>query len=157
VGPGSTVYIAGAGPVGRAAAASARLLGASCIVVGDMNRERLALVKEAGYEVVDLSLDVPLRDQIRAIVGVAEVDCGVDCVGFEAHGCGRDAARDQPDAVVNGLFSVVRSGGGIGVPGVYTGNDPAPPPPQPRRVAWSSISDTPGSNRYRLPRVNVRS
>src|SRR5690242_18383158 len=30
VGPGSTVYVAGAGPVGLAAAASARLLGAAC-------------------------------------------------------------------------------------------------------------------------------
>jgi glutathione-independent formaldehyde dehydrogenase len=34
---GSTVYIAGAGPVGRCAAAGARLLGASCIIVGDIN------------------------------------------------------------------------------------------------------------------------
>jgi glutathione-independent formaldehyde dehydrogenase len=127
VGPGSTVYIAGAGPVGRAAAASARLVGASCIVVGDTNRERLALVKEAGYEVVDLSLDVPLRDQIQSIVGLPEVDCGVDCVGFEAHGYGRDAAREQPDAVLNGLLSVVRPGGGIGVPGVYTDNDAGAP------------------------------
>jgi glutathione-independent formaldehyde dehydrogenase len=31
VGTGSTVYIAGAGPVGRCAAAGAQLLGASCI------------------------------------------------------------------------------------------------------------------------------
>jgi glutathione-independent formaldehyde dehydrogenase len=37
--PGSTVYIAGAGPVGRCAAASAHLLGASCIIVGDSNQE----------------------------------------------------------------------------------------------------------------------
>jgi threonine dehydrogenase-like Zn-dependent dehydrogenase len=37
VGAGSTVYIAGAGPVGRCAAASAYLLGASCIIVGDEN------------------------------------------------------------------------------------------------------------------------
>ena len=41
---GSTVYIAGAGPVGRCAAASARLLGASCIIVADRFRERLDLV-----------------------------------------------------------------------------------------------------------------
>ena len=49
---GSTVYIAGAGPVGRCAAAGARLLGASCIIVGDVNQERLALVQKAGYEIV---------------------------------------------------------------------------------------------------------
>ncbi|MEO6016220.1 MAG: alcohol dehydrogenase catalytic domain-containing protein, partial [Polaromonas sp.] len=37
VGPGSTVYVAGAGPVGLAAAASARLLGAAVVIVGDVN------------------------------------------------------------------------------------------------------------------------
>ena len=35
--PGSTVYIAGAGPVGLAAAASAQLLGAAVVIVGDLN------------------------------------------------------------------------------------------------------------------------
>ena len=34
---GSTVYIAGAGPVGLAAAASAQLLGAAAVIVGDLN------------------------------------------------------------------------------------------------------------------------
>src|ERR1700755_41896 len=41
VGVGSTVYIAGAGPVGLAAAASALLLGAAVVIVGDLNTERL--------------------------------------------------------------------------------------------------------------------
>jgi glutathione-independent formaldehyde dehydrogenase len=122
--PGATVYIAGAGPVGRCAAASARLFGASCIILGDQNHERLELVKKAGYEVVDLRKDVPIADQIQAILGAREVDCGVDCVGFEAHGLGQEANKDDPQAVHNTLFSVVRSGGGIGIPGVYTDNDP---------------------------------
>jgi len=123
VGPGSTVYIAGAGPVGRAAAASARLLGASAIIVGDYNQERLALVEKAGYEVVDTSKETPLVDQIESIVGVREVDCGVDCVGFEAHGYGPSAEED-PTAVINGLLDVVRFGGGMGIPGIYTAGDP---------------------------------
>ena len=38
---GSTVYIAGAGPVGLAAAHSAQLLGAAVVIVGDMDTERL--------------------------------------------------------------------------------------------------------------------
>ena len=42
VGVGSTVYVAGAGPVGLAAAASARILGAAAVLIGDMNQERLA-------------------------------------------------------------------------------------------------------------------
>src|SRR6516162_5138759 len=41
VGPGSTVYVAGAGPVGLAAAAGAKLLGAAVIIVGDLIPERL--------------------------------------------------------------------------------------------------------------------
>lgn len=56
VGVGATVYIAGAGPVGRCAAASARLLGAACVIVGDVNQERLALVKQAGFETKKLNL-----------------------------------------------------------------------------------------------------
>src|SRR6185436_6820636 len=39
---GSTVYVAGAGPVGLAAAYSAQLLGAAVVIVGDLNPERLA-------------------------------------------------------------------------------------------------------------------
>ena len=39
--PGSTVYIAGAGPVGLAAAAGAQLLGAAVVIVGDLVPERL--------------------------------------------------------------------------------------------------------------------
>jgi len=121
---GSTVYIAGAGPVGRAAAAASRLLGASCIIVGDVNAERLKLVKSAGYEVVNLTNKSPLPDQIEAILGSREVDCGVDAVGFEAHGHGAEADEEQPQQVINDLLGVVRAGGGIGIPGVYAEGDP---------------------------------
>ncbi len=122
--PGSSVYIAGAGPVGRCAAASARLLGASCIIVGDRNQDRLDLVKTAGYETIDLSKDTPLPDQIEVIFGEREVDCGVDCVGFEAHGFGSASDEEDPTAVLNGLFEIVRAGGGMGIPGIYTAGDP---------------------------------
>jgi glutathione-independent formaldehyde dehydrogenase len=121
---GSSVYIAGAGPVGRCAAASARLLGAGCIIVGDQNRQRLDLVKKAGYEIADLSKNTPLPDQIEAIFGEREVDCGVDCVGFEAHGHGSASGEEDPTAVLNSLFAVVRAGGGMGIPGIYTAGDP---------------------------------
>jgi len=122
VSTGSTVYIAGAGPVGRAAAAGARLLGASCIIVGDTDQGRLEVVKKAGYEIVDLSKSTPLPDQIEEILGHREVDCGVDCVGFEAHGHG-PGAEDDPVAVLNGLLEIVRAGGGMGIPGIYTAGD----------------------------------
>ncbi len=122
--PGATVYIAGAGPVGRAAAAGARLLGASCIIVGDMNPERLGLVKNAGYEIVDLAKDTPLPDQVEAILGEREVDCGVDAVGFECHGHGDESGEEKSETVLNDLMEIVRSGGGMGIPGVYGEGDP---------------------------------
>lgn len=80
------------------------------------------MVKNAGYEVVDLSKTTPLADQIEAIVSVREVDCGVDAVGFEAHGHGPGAGED-PAAVLNGLLEIVRFGGGMGIPGIYTAGD----------------------------------
>ena len=121
---GSTVYIAGAGPVGRCAAASARLLGASCIIVGDRNQSRLEVVKKAGYEVVDTKQETPVADQIEAILGQREVDCGVDCVGLEAHGYGKEDGAEHSEAVINTLFDVVRAGGAMGIPGIYTDADP---------------------------------
>lgn len=117
---GSTVYIAGAGPVGRCAAAGARLIGASCIIVADHNRARLDLVKNNGCEVVDLNEDTPVADQIEAILGKREVDC----VGLEAHGAGPDAGEEQSEAVINTLLEVVRAAGAIGIPGIYTHPDP---------------------------------
>ena len=82
VGPGSTVCVAGAGPVGLAAAASARLLGAAVVIVGDVNAARLAHARASGFQTVDLTLDAPLPEQVAAILGAPEVDCAVDAVGF---------------------------------------------------------------------------
>jgi glutathione-independent formaldehyde dehydrogenase len=124
VGPGSVVYIAGAGPVGLAAAAACKLLGAACIIVGDMIPERLAQAKSFGCETVDLRKDASLADQIDQIVGVPEVDSAVDCVGFEAKGHGGDSTVERPATVLNSLMEVTRAGGAIGIPGLYVTDDP---------------------------------
>ncbi|MET0981217.1 MAG: formaldehyde dehydrogenase, glutathione-independent [Telluria sp.] len=125
VGPGSTVYIAGAGPVGMAAAASARLLGAAVTIVGDVNPARLAHAKAVGFEVVDLSQDASLAEQIAQILGTPEVDCAVDCVGFEARGHGHDGAQHEaPATVLNSLMEITRAAGKIGIPGLYVTDDP---------------------------------
>ncbi len=71
---------------------------------------------------VDISKKTPVADQIEAILGKREVDCGVDCVGFEAHGYG-PGAEDDPAAVINTMIEVVRFGGGTGIPGIYTAGD----------------------------------
>jgi glutathione-independent formaldehyde dehydrogenase len=124
---GSTVYIAGAGPVGRCAAAGSRLLGASCIIVADRNPARLELVKKCGYDIVNTASDTPIADQIEAILGEREVDAGVDCVGLEAHGAGEEDNKEHSEAVINTLFEVVRAGGAMGIPGIYTDLDPGAP------------------------------
>jgi glutathione-independent formaldehyde dehydrogenase len=125
VGPGSTVYIAGAGPVGLAAAASARLLGAAAVIIGDVNRNRLAHPKRLGYLTVDLSLDASLGEQIAQILGTPEVDCAVDAVGFEARGHGHEGAQHEaPATVLNSLMEVTREAGRIGIPGLYVTDDP---------------------------------
>jgi glutathione-independent formaldehyde dehydrogenase len=124
VGPGSIVYVAGGGPVGLACAAGSQLLGAACVIVGDMIPERLKQAKKFGCEVVDLSKDATLGEQIAQIVGVPEVDCGVDCVGFEARGHGHDSKVERPATVLNALMEVTRAGGGIGIPGLYVTGDP---------------------------------
>ena len=123
VGPGSTVYIAGAGPVGLAAAVSAQLLGAACVIVGDLNEERLAQARSFGCETVDVSKGDP-GEQIEQILGVPEVECGVDAVGFEARGHGSDAGHEAPATVLNSLMTVTEAGGAIGIPGLYVTGDP---------------------------------
>jgi glutathione-independent formaldehyde dehydrogenase len=90
---GSTVLIAGAGPVGLAAAASALLLGAAVVLVMDFNKERLAQARSFGCETFNLAEGGTVTDHIEQILGVPEVDCAVDCVGFEAKGHG---GADQP-------------------------------------------------------------
>jgi glutathione-independent formaldehyde dehydrogenase len=123
VGVGSTVYIAGAGPVGLAAAASAHLLGAAVVIVGDLNKERLEQARSFGCETVDVSA-AEIPDQLEHILGEREVDCGVDAVGFEARGHGSDAATEHPAAVLNSLMEITRAGGSLGIPGLYVTGDP---------------------------------
>ncbi len=124
VGPGSIVYVAGAGPVGLACAEACRLLGAAVVIVGDMIPERLAQARSFGCETVDLRQKASLGEQIAQIVGVPEVDSAVDCVGFEARGHGAASATEQPATVLNSLMEVTRAGGGIGIPGLYVTDDP---------------------------------
>jgi glutathione-independent formaldehyde dehydrogenase len=121
---GSKVYIAGAGPVGLAAAHAAQFLGASVVIVGDMNGERLQQARSFGCETVDLTQDASLADQIEQILGQPEVDAAVDAVGFEARGHGKDSDHEAPATVLNSIMEVTRAGGQLGIPGLYVTGDP---------------------------------
>ncbi|GAB2754267.1 formaldehyde dehydrogenase, glutathione-independent [Sinomonas soli] len=122
VGVGSTVYVAGAGPVGLAAATGALLLGAAVVIVGDMNPERLKQAASFGCETVDLTKGSP-GEQIEQILGEPLVDCGIDAVGFEAKGHGA-GAKEAPATVLNDLMDITAAGGALGIPGLYVTGDP---------------------------------
>jgi glutathione-independent formaldehyde dehydrogenase len=124
VGPGATVYVAGGGPVGLACAAACQLLGAAVVIVGDLIPERLQQAKSFGCETIDVSQSQSIPQMIEQILGVPEVDCAVDCVGFEARGHGQEAQVERPATVLNSLMDITRAGGGIGIPGLYVTDDP---------------------------------
>ena len=124
VGPGATVFIAGAGPVGLACAAACQLLGAAVVIVGDLIPERLEQARSFGCETVDVSKESSVSDQIAQILKIPEVDCAVDCVGFEARGHGQDARKEAPATVLNSLMTICRAGGSLGIPGLYVTDDP---------------------------------
>ena len=121
---GSTVYVAGAGPVGLAAAHSAQFLGAGVVIVGDMIAERLAQAASFGCETVDLTREATLAEQIEQILGVPEVDAAVDAVGFEARGHGSASDHEAPATVLNSIMEVTRAAGRLGIPGLYVTGDP---------------------------------
>jgi glutathione-independent formaldehyde dehydrogenase len=119
---GSTVYVAGAGPVGLAAAYSAQLLGAAVVIVGDLNKERLEQARSFGCETVDVGQSATLEEQIDQILHTGEVDCAVDAVGFEATGHG--GGEERPAQVLNDVMTITRAAGRLGIPGLYVTGDP---------------------------------
>jgi glutathione-independent formaldehyde dehydrogenase len=118
---GSTVLVSGAGPVGLAAAASAFLLGAAVVIVSDYNKARLTQAASFGCETIDLSRGGTIGEWLEKILKVPEVDCAVDCVGFEAKQSG---GEEQPATVLNQLMIATRAAGKIGIPGLYVTEDP---------------------------------
>ncbi|SFJ05369.1 formaldehyde dehydrogenase, glutathione-independent [Celeribacter neptunius] len=121
VGVGSTVYVAGAGPVGLAAAASAQILGAAVVMIGDFNKERLQHAANMGFVPIDLSKSDRLGEMIAEITGSPEVDAAIDAVGFEARG---HSGGEQPAIVLNQMMDITRVAGNIGIPGLYVTEDP---------------------------------
>ena len=123
VGVGSIVYVAGAGPVGLAAAAAAQILGAAVVMIGDMNVDRLKHAASVGFTPIDLTQSENLGDLIANVVGKPEVDSAIDAVGFEAKAHGK-SGEEAPATVLNSLMTVVRAAGAIGIPGLYVTEDP---------------------------------
>ena len=119
VGPGDSVVIYGAGPVGLMAALSADVRGASQIFVVDKQADRLRLAEQFGATAVDYSAGDAAEQVTELTSGGA--DCGVDAVGYQAHDAGGD---EDPAMVLNALVASVRATGRIGTVGVYLPQDP---------------------------------
>src|SRR5919106_706155 len=82
---GSTVYIAGAGPVGLAAAHAAQLLGASVVIVGDMIPERLQQARRFGCETVDLTESAPLSERIEENAKIGQLGVRIGLGWAKSH------------------------------------------------------------------------
>ena len=135
VGPGRSVAIFGAGPVGLMAAHSAFLRGAAQVFVVDKEPDRLGLATQLGATAVNLG-EVDVTETILDGTDGFGVDCGVEAVGYQAH----DArGEEHPEMVLDGLVSVVRATGHIGVVGVYVPEDPkaANSPAEEGRIAFN--------------------
>ncbi len=123
VGPGESVAIFGAGPVGLMAAYSASIRGAARIMLVDHQRDRLRLAEKIGAIPVDANNGDPV-EQIMELTQGRGADKGCDCVGWQAH----DPSGDEhPDMVINNVVRSVRATGAIGVVGVYVPSDPNSP------------------------------
>jgi glutathione-independent formaldehyde dehydrogenase len=113
--------VAGAGPVGLAAAHSAQLLGAAVVIVGDLNEQRLDQARSFGCEAINVGDGGPIEEKIADILGIPEVDCAVDAVGFEASA---KEGEEAPAVVLNQIQTITRAGGRLGIPGLYVTGDP---------------------------------
>jgi glutathione-independent formaldehyde dehydrogenase len=134
VGPGDSVAVFGAGPVGLMAAHSAFLRGASRVFVVDKETDRLQLAKQIDATPVDLSQGDPVEQILDATDGHG-VDRGVEAVGYQAHD---PSGEEHPELVLDNLVKVVRTTGAIGVVGVYMPEDPGAATEQAKqgRIGW---------------------
>jgi threonine dehydrogenase-like Zn-dependent dehydrogenase len=128
VGPGKTVAIFGAGPVGCMAAECARMLGASRIFMVDHHPYRLDYCERAyGAETLNFDeVDDPAAEIVAATADRG-VDCSVDAVGFEAKGNPLETVlttlkiEGSSGQALRQAIAATRRAGTVSVPGVYTG------------------------------------
>jgi glutathione-independent formaldehyde dehydrogenase len=137
VGPGDTVAVFGAGPVGLLAAYSSLLRGAAEVYVVDGVAERLAKAEEIGAIPIDYNKGEPCKQiqklrqdnpLLRATLRPGEekmtgVMCGIDAVGYQARSFSAPD-EENPMQVIEELVHVVNPTGRIGIVGVYFPKDP---------------------------------
>ena len=128
IGPGQTVAIFGAGPVGCMAAECARMLGAERIFMVDHHAYRLDYcARTYGAETFNFDeVDDPAREIVAATADRG-VDASIDAVGFEAKGSPIETVlttlkvEGSSGQVLRQAIAATRRGGRVSVPGVYAG------------------------------------
>jgi threonine dehydrogenase-like Zn-dependent dehydrogenase len=111
------VAVFGAGPVGLLAAYSAFLRGASKVYSVDHVQSRLDLAESIGATPINFNVSDPVQ-QILALEPQG-VTRSVDCAGYEAVNASGDI---ELGIVPRNMMAVTSEYGGIGVAGVYSGN-----------------------------------
>jgi threonine dehydrogenase-like Zn-dependent dehydrogenase len=127
IGPGSSVAIFGAGPVGLMAAACARMLGAEKIFIVDHHPYRLEFARKT-YDIFPINFDeVDPAEVIIDNTSFRGVDAAIDAIGFEAKGSALETVmtnlklEGSSGVALRQCIAAVRRGGTVSVPGVYAG------------------------------------
>ena len=128
IGPGSTVAIFGAGPVGYMAAACAKMLGAERIFMVDHYAYRLEFAARTyGAETINFDENDDPADTILSATQGRGVNASIDAVGFEAKGSKIETAltnlkiEGSSGKALRQAIAATQRGGTISVPGVYAG------------------------------------
>jgi threonine dehydrogenase-like Zn-dependent dehydrogenase len=127
VGPGSSIAIFGAGPVGLMTAACARMLGVERIFMVDHHPYRLEFARQT-YDAIPINFDeVDPAEVIVENTAFRGVDATIDAIGFEAKGSALETVltnlklEGSSGKALRQCIAAVRRGGTVSVPGVYAG------------------------------------
>lgn len=127
VGPGDSLAIFGAGPVGQMAAACARMLGVETLFMVDHHPYRLEFAR-ATYGAIPINFDdVDAAEVIVENTAYRGVDAAIDAIGFEAKGSALETAlatlklEGGSGQALRQCIAAARRGGTVSVPGVYAG------------------------------------
>ncbi len=107
VGPGSTVFIAGAGAIGILTLLACKALGAASVYLFELNPDRAAIAAELGADVLPADQGDSIAEYLRARTGGLGVDVAIDCAGSPA--------------ALSAAVESVRPGGTVGIPAVHPG------------------------------------
>jgi len=132
--PGDTIAVWGCGPVGQFAIASARLLGAECVIAIDRFPYRLRRAREGAAADVTINYEeTNVLEALKELTGGRGPDACIDAVGLEGHAPGlpglydkaKQSMRLESDRIPSLRQAILacRNGGTISIVGVYSGFD----------------------------------